>query len=537
MGRSADSSHASRGDARAADVAAGTIIAGRYRIERAVGTGGMATIWEGTHLVLNRSIAVKFIHIAGPASSKVRARFLREARVAAAVRHRNVVDIIDFGTEDGRPFMIMELLVGSTLARRLDQGPSMSVAEAVRIMARVLSGLAAVHDAGIVHRDLKPENVFLVEDADGIYPKLLDFGVSRSMDPDSELMSVFPTHENAIVGTPQYMSPEQARGLKEIDHRSDLWSAGIMLFELLSGVLPFDAEAVGDVIIQIATGTPPDFALLRPDLAGPVENVIKKAMQRRPEHRFQSAREMRSALLAAAAATAAAMQDSTLRGVSRSLDSVSDLPLVNAKELLDAVGEAYEPGDSGLLELIDDETPPSGPTKLAIPPPPPRRGRDVLTTQPKRSGTRWLVPLTILLLGLAGAAYWGFVLPGRGAHGPGPIVAQNEVAPLRAHGEVHVTLRGVPRGATVEVDGVRRDPPLSFPRSNRAHTIEVRGPDGHIFRTTHVATDDGSYDVVFGETAQQASRRPVLRARSRPRPSAEPQRPARDNGLLRDPGF
>ncbi|MCZ7680636.1 MAG: serine/threonine protein kinase [Sandaracinaceae bacterium] len=140
--------------------------------------------------------------------------------------------------EDGRPFMVMELLVGRPLSARLEVAPAVGVEEAVGIMARVLSGLAAVHDAKIIHRDLKPENVFLVEDEEGVSPKLLDFGVSRALDSRGGLQSVLPTVENAIVGTPHYMSPEQARGLRTVDHRSDLWSAGVMLFELLTGTLP-----------------------------------------------------------------------------------------------------------------------------------------------------------------------------------------------------------------------------------------------------------------------------------------------------------
>jgi serine/threonine protein kinase len=302
------------------------LIGDRYRLERAIASGGSATIWEAKHLALHRSVALKFIAIAGT-PSKVRERFLREARAAAAVRHRNVVDILDFGTaEDGRPFMAMELLVGETLATRMERSPP-NPAEAVRIVAQILSGLAAVHDAGLVHRDLKPENVFLAEDADGVIPKLLDFGVSRAMDPRGVLKSVLPTVENLIVGTPHYMAPEQARALSTIDHRADIWSVGVIAFELFTGVLPFDADAIGDVIIQVATKTPPDLALLRPDLAGPLTDVVKKAMTRDPELRWQSARQMRSALLSAAGQTA----------------RIGDVSV-----LLENGGE---PGDSGLIRV------------------------------------------------------------------------------------------------------------------------------------------------------------------------------------------
>ncbi len=265
----------------------------------------MATVWEATHLALNRRVAVKLVHLPGVSPSQARDRFLREARVAAAVRHRNVVDILDFGTdEDGRPFMVMELLVGRPLSARLEVAPAVGVEEAVGIMARVLSGLAAVHDAQILHRDLKPENVFLVEDEEGVCPKLLDFGVSRALDSRGGLESVLPTVENAIVGTPHYMSPEQARGLRTVDHRSDLWSAGVMLFELLTGTLPFDDPAPGDVIIRIATSAPPSLSSVRPELEGPLEQLVQRALSRAPSDRFPTARAMHAALLEAAAQVA-----------------------------------------------------------------------------------------------------------------------------------------------------------------------------------------------------------------------------------------
>lgn len=266
----------------------------------------MATVWEATHLALNRRVAVKLVHLPGVSPAQARERFLREARVAAAVRHRNVVDILDFGTDaDGRPFMVMELLVGRPLSARLDEAPIVGVEEAVHIMAGVLSGLAAVHDAAIIHRDLKPENVFLVEDEEGVSPKLLDFGVSRALDSRGGLKSVLPTVENAIVGTPHYMSPEQARGLRTVDHRSDLWSAGVMIFELLTGTLPFDGDAPGDVIIRIATSSPPRLSALRAELAGPLEQLVDRALSRVPGDRFPTARAMHAALLVAAAGAGA----------------------------------------------------------------------------------------------------------------------------------------------------------------------------------------------------------------------------------------
>ncbi|MFK7991566.1 MAG: serine/threonine-protein kinase [Sandaracinaceae bacterium] len=543
-------------------------MAERYRVEKPIGTGGMATIWEGMHLALNRPIAIKFIDIVGPNSERIRDRFLREARVAAAVHHRNVVDIVDFGTsEQGHPFMVMELLRGEPLSARLGSGP-LPVADVVGILARLLSGLTAVHEAGIVHRDLKPENVFLVEEGDIVFPKLLDFGVSRALDPTGDLKSVLPTRENAIVGTPQYMSPEQARGLRALDQRSDLWSAGVILYELLSGQLPFDAEAIGDVIIQIATAAPPDFAQLRPDLAGPLEQVVKKAMQRDPADRFQTSREMRKALLAAAAKTAVDMDAPAEPG---RVAMHSELPPMASQQLIDAVGEAYEPGDSGLLDFrdhpfsLDDGDEDSGlrPVPAGVRPVPPGGTSTSALSTPTRS-PRWMPVLSVilLLLGAAGAG-GGYVLLDRAGmlEPAAPQMTASELAPVR------LSLRGVPEGAVVMVDGASiTGSATDLPNDGATHSVSVRAADGRTWTETYVAAEDGSLDVqmpaappapvqpaqpvapaspevpVDAPEAEQAAPVPVEDVAPRPRrrrarfPRRLPRR-TEGTGLLRDPGY
>ncbi len=566
----------------------GSVIAERYRLERPIGTGGMATIWEGTHLALNRPVAVKFIDIAGPNTPKMRERFLREARVAAAVRHRNVVDIVDFGTgSDGSPFMVMELLVGHSLAARLESGVPLGVAETVGIMARVLSGLAAVHDAGIVHRDLKPENVFIVADADGSYPKLLDFGVSRALDPGGALQSVLPTMENAIVGTPQYMSPEQARGLRNLDHRSDLWSAGVMLYELLTGTLPFDSDAVGDILIQIATADPPALSTLRPDLSGPLEQVVAAAMQRKPDERFQSAREMRTALLTAAARTAAALRDRPHRErASPSVATISDLPPIQPKELLDAVGDALEPGESGLLDLtelaeLEPESVPPPPATQAMPPPPrvPALEADAAARVFGAPPSAGPAPPPARRRGLYAAVASGAVVaaaataialawPAAPAPEPSAPSAGEGVEPSgvpEPAPTVSVRLEGVPEGATVTVDGAPRELPIVLERGEAQHRIEVRDGAGETWSVTHLASADGAYDVALerpraaappiapraaapsGEAPAVAPEPAPSKVRLAPpprrsataarRPEPAERTPQRDDGLLRDPGF
>ena len=275
----------------------GKHIGEKYRLVEPIGQGGMATVWRAEHVTLGRAVAIKFLVGIGTNVSHRSERFIREARVIATVRHRHVVDVLDFGvTEEGQPYMVMELLEGVTLSDRLAQGPPLSDALIVDVIATTLSGLAAVHDLGIVHRDLKPENIFLVEDADGLFPKLIDFGVSRGFDHDADGRL---TGTGGVVGTPQYMSPEQARGMRDIDARSDIFSMGTVLYECLTGTHPFQSENPGDILIMIVANdlAPPES--VRPDIPPALAHVIEVAMQKDRAARWQSAREMREALLAA----------------------------------------------------------------------------------------------------------------------------------------------------------------------------------------------------------------------------------------------
>ncbi len=259
----------------------------------------MASVWRAQDQTLDRPVAIKFVFTGGrKRGDNLVGRFLREARIAAAVRHRNVVDILDFGThEEGVPFMVMELLEGDTVEERLARGDRFTLEETLLIAGRVLQGLAAVHDAGIVHRDLKPGNILLARERGGLNPKLLDFGISRSLEPDSGPRSALTTKDGHLVGTPEYMSPEQARGLKDIDQRTDIYSMGVILYELLTGAPPFQSEHTGDLILQIMTETPLPVVDLRPEVGEAVSDLVAGAMERERELRFSDAEEMHRALM------------------------------------------------------------------------------------------------------------------------------------------------------------------------------------------------------------------------------------------------
>lgn len=306
----------------------GEVLGGKYRLEETIARGGMARVWRATHVTLNRPVAVKFIESWGDGDERIE-RFLTEAKVAASVRHKHVVDILDFGTSrSGEPYMVMELLEGEPLDQRLLRGP-LEIDEFIDISTQLLSGLDAVHRAGIVHRDLKPGNVFLTTDEiDGVFARLLDFGISQGVDDVS-------THQKVVIGTPEYMSPEQAFG-EALDFRSDIYSAGVVLYEMLSGTLPFEHPDPQEVVELVAHGTPLPIEELRPDLPELCE-IIERAMARESAHRYQSAREMRQELLLASGRRL----DSTGRNSSIPRDSrVSGTQIRIVSESSDAVTHA-----------------------------------------------------------------------------------------------------------------------------------------------------------------------------------------------------
>ena len=276
----------------------GALIGGRYRLEQSIGSGGMGEVFRATDALLGRPVAVKLVH---PVEQRRRQvitdSFLREARISAAITHPNVVQILDFGVhEQSAPFIVMELLEGESLADMLGRGVTMPIGFVFGLIARVLDALKAAHQAGVIHRDLKPENIFLTRDRGGLNPKLLDFGISKILDA-SGVAFVTTTHGH-IVGTPAYMSPEQARGLKEIDQRSDVYSMGVVLYELLSGELPFFSENPGDLLVLIMTAREQPLRECTASIDPALSSFVQRAMAKSPAERFRDAGEMLDAFLA-----------------------------------------------------------------------------------------------------------------------------------------------------------------------------------------------------------------------------------------------
>jgi len=267
----------------------GTILGDRYRILRLLGEGAMGAVYEAEHAVLLRRVAVKALHPRFAVVDKAVGRFVREAQAAASIGHPNIVDVMDFGAYDAVPFLVMELLRGETLAERMARD-ALDLETACSVATQVLSALASAHAVGIVHRDLKPENVMLLGDDRTVRVKLLDFGVSKFLQgrPDTDLRA---TGDGVLLGTPCYMSPEQWVGAPDIDHRADLYAVGVMLFEMLSGELPFEAPTQVEMYRLVALGTEqaPQLNALNPAVPSEVSAAVARALARTPGERFESA--------------------------------------------------------------------------------------------------------------------------------------------------------------------------------------------------------------------------------------------------------
>src|SRR5688572_7043081 len=293
------------------------LVAGKYRLTRLLGRGGMGSVWEGIHNTLGTRVACKFIDAEYADSDEARSRFENEARAAASLRSKHVVEVYDHGvTVDGRPYIVMEFLRGEPLDKRLEKSGRLSLPEAAAVITHVARALSKAHSGGIVHRDLKPENVFLVwddEDSEDI-AKVVDFGIAKFTDKSAGISS--STRTGSVLGTPYYMSPEQARGLRSVDYRSDLWSLGVIAFRCVTGRLPFEGEALGDLLVKLCTSPIPIPSQFLPGLPPAFDAWMARSLSRDPEGRFADARAMALALtqVAGGAQGFAPSGDSGVRG-------------------------------------------------------------------------------------------------------------------------------------------------------------------------------------------------------------------------------
>jgi serine/threonine-protein kinase len=349
----------------------GKTLAGKYRIDEFLSEGGMGTVYRATHTLMDKTVAVKVLHPALAADDKIVARFSREARAASRLSHPHALSVTDFGEDEGGVvFLVMEYLNGVTLKEVIRGEGPMPLTRAVEIMRQVCGALDAAHAENVVHRDLKSDNIMLLDVAGGDWVKVLDFGIAKIRETDGKDPEL--TAPNLIIGTPQYMSPEQCSQSSEIDARSDIYSLGVILFEMFVGHVPFSAESPTGVMMKHLQDEPPDLLKERSDLSPEVANVVKRALAKRPDDRFQSAGDLADALTNAAddnaseVAPAAANTRQAIRDTNRIV-----VPTGSNDAPRTTVNEDYD--EETMVRARPAVTSVSYERMEAVPPPPPPR--------------------------------------------------------------------------------------------------------------------------------------------------------------------
>jgi serine/threonine-protein kinase len=286
-------------DEVASGVRVGDLLAGKYRIEKILGAGGMGVVVAAHHVDLDEKVAIKFLLPEALNSQEAVARFTREARAAVKIKSEHVAKVTDVGKlENGAPYMVMEHLQGSDLAGWLQRMGALAVEQAVEFVLQASEAIAEAHALGIIHRDLKPANLFVIRRPDGaLSVKVLDFGISKTTSLVGSDRSGSITKTAALVGSPLYMSPEQMQSSKDLDARSDIWALGVILYELLAGASPFTAENMPQLVLKVVSEPPSPLRAHCPDVPEGLSTVILKCLEKDRGRRFQTVGELGVALL------------------------------------------------------------------------------------------------------------------------------------------------------------------------------------------------------------------------------------------------
>jgi serine/threonine protein kinase len=502
----------------------GSVFDGRYEIVRVIGSGGMGSVFEARHTRLGKRVALKTLHTSLAERSAGRERFIREAELIAKIRHPNVVDISDVGVHEDIPYLVMEFLEGESLGERLIEGQAMEAREVADLMLGVVAGLLAVHQRGVVHRDIKPDNIFLARDPEsGVVPKIIDFGVSKDLGQAASVTADGQVH--TVVGTPHYMSPEQLRGSKQLGPRTDQYAIGVVLYQAVTGFMPFDGSSLVGLVRAIDEGTFPLPSSKNPSLDPAFEQVVVRAMAMNPDDRFESMRELGLALAPFASPEVAAHYTRRFS---------SEGPFVS--------GEVSGAPLSGSWATPSATTPQplssSGSRRIPVDRMADTVEASAMLGQPSKRPLTLIMVLAVIALATGLGAY--FVL---GEHASETVA---EPAPIEApSADPHVErfeMRIIPEppNAIVQVDKEPGTPGAysgSFPIDGTAHVVTVSA-EGYVTQSFTFRDAPPPFEQVFleplprqREVAPEPEAHPsVMRPRPRQRTSS-PTSPAQDLDL------
>ncbi len=527
----------------------GELLAGRYRLDRMVAKGGMGRVYLATQLPLGREVAVKVL-TSKPNDDEFRQRFFLEASTCAKLVHRHIVTVHDYGeADDGELFMAMEYLAGEPLSRVISQQIRLGSERTAQIGLQICRALRTAHKTGIVHRDLKPGNVMLLqdEDHDGDFVKVLDFGLVKVFEDDEVEGSVELTRSGTWLGSPRYMAPEQIR-CKPVDPRTDVYSLGIILFNMVAGRPPFVGANSVEILEQHLRDAPPTFADVVPDVAvaPELEVVIRRCMEKRPDDRYQSMDEVIADLKAAyrlmtGVSVQTESQLSTLGGAhAGAAPDLSLPPDFSVPPGLTTPPDLSMPSEEASVSVDMTMTPPPLPSSTPSPTPrlAPPEEMDVSFVQARPSRRVWWIVPLLLLVALAGYAATRALRPE-----PAKPIAVNTPAPAPA--EVEVRLTTSPSGATVRADGrALGETPLVHRvgadtiGQTKSFELEL---DGYEKQTLTTKVRERNVDLhaalvplpvervepthIEPEPAEKVERAPPRRRRSRARTRSEPPPP------------
>jgi serine/threonine protein kinase len=479
---------------------------GNYKITAKLGEGGMGVVYLAEHPVIGKKVAMKAIHPELSRNPEVVSRFMIEAKSVNQIGHEHIVDISDFGrTPEGEFYFVMEYLQGQAMADRLKQVQKIPPAQALNIAAQVADALFASHQHGIIHRDLKPENIYLCpRGANKDFVKVLDFGLAKLTSAGEEKVS-HKTRTGSVMGTPFYMAPEQCEGKASIDHRADVYSLGVILFEMLTGKVPFGGEGYGEIIVKHITMAAPSARTLAPELSPAIDLILHRAMAKKPDERFQTMGELQAAMLDPDGYAATALRSGIVQGIpgDRSTGAMSRAQLAQASQFDVSAGLSATRGPGGspstfrqtVGEILDEEIVPA------------RSGR----------GKMMLVAAALAAAAVAGVFVFKRGKAAGSAANPAPIAAPTgPAAPIRP--------------ASVRVN-FNSDPP---------HALVVRADTGKELGQTPLSTEiaygDTAVEFIFKKSGYENAAAYVvpnlptpvsasLHALAKPAPKAEPAAP------------